>query len=740
MKNLFFGLAVLCSFPFLAQQGIKGLVRDAQTQKPIPNVVLAVPAFQIQVRTDSNGVFIFPFTWSEQQVLRLRHPDYQVLDTLISGAVSSLSFGLHVGHMTTEEVTVSGQQLSLRHKNTVPIEVRNLSELQLSGGMHVSELLTKIPGVYMSSLGNGIAKPVIRGMQGMRVVTLVNGLRLEGQQWGGDHGLGIGELALGSVEVIKGPASVLYGADALGGVIYLADEPFAQIGRQELSVQQKWNQNTNGSTSSLLYKKSTGNKRVLIAGSYANHADFQLPNGLFAKNSRFHEWVGKASYSWFKPNQIHVLRYAYNNTVAGIPGHTEDTLVSPLSFQVPTQGRRHALPSQFFTNQLLSYEYKRFWNGQDVQFLLGQTHNRLVEYDEVVDFPSMEMDLLNSIYQAKWTRKWSKQQLIIGAAGMFQVNLNAPSAEEQLLPNALTIDQGIFGLYKIELSKTQLLQVGLRQDCRWIQTQTDVNPLAKFYASPNVSLGWNWQPNAHLQNRFNLSSGFRAPHLSELLADGFHHGALRYEIGDSALVPERSLQLDWSSSLNTEHGSFTFNPYHAWVQDYIYLQPNGTSVDGIPVFTYTQLDHGRLYGLDLSAHYHPHWLHRLHWEGNFSYLNFQSPQDSAITLLPPTRLQNELQYHWDFSGKIQKIELSVSHIWIAAQTRVAFQESTSKSYQLLHLNARLHLQKNGNWILQTGVRNLTNSMYIDHLSRLKNIGMPGPGRHFYVSLKYQIQR
>ncbi|MEY4991553.1 MAG: CarboxypepD reg-like domain, partial [Bacteroidota bacterium] len=127
MKNLFFGLAVLCSFPFLAQQGIKGLVRDAQTQKPIPNVVLAVPAFQIQVRTDSNGVFIFPFTWYEQQVLRLRHPDYQVLDTLISGAVSSLSFGLHVGHMTTEEVTVSGQQLSLRHKNTVPIEVRNLS-------------------------------------------------------------------------------------------------------------------------------------------------------------------------------------------------------------------------------------------------------------------------------------------------------------------------------------------------------------------------------------------------------------------------------------------------------------------------------------------------------------------------------------------------------------------------------------------------------------------------------------
>ncbi|TAF89772.1 MAG: hypothetical protein EAZ48_01385, partial [Flavobacteriia bacterium] len=223
MKNFLYWAAILYSFPLLAQQGIQGLVRDAQTNLPIQNVVIAVPAFQIQVSTDANGVFIFPFTWSEQQVLRLRHPDYQVLDTMVAGTGPSLAFGLRLGHMTTEEVTVSGQQLSLRQKNTVPIEVRSLKDLQLSGGMHVSELLTNIPGVYVSSLGNGIAKPVIRGMQGMRVVTLVNGLRLEGQQWGGDHGLGIGELALGSAEVIKGPASVLYGADALGCVMTSAE-------------------------------------------------------------------------------------------------------------------------------------------------------------------------------------------------------------------------------------------------------------------------------------------------------------------------------------------------------------------------------------------------------------------------------------------------------------------------------------------------------------------------------------
>jgi len=94
----------------------------------------------------------------------------------------------------------------------------------------------------------------------------------------------------------------------------------------------------------------------------------------------------------------------------------------------------------------------------------------------------------------------------------------------------------------------------------------------------------------------------------------------------------------------------------------------------------------------------------------------------------------------NFSGVVQKLEISLSHQWMAAQTRVAFQETTSESYQLLHFNTRFYLQKNGAWVLQTGVRNLTNSTYIDHLSRLKNIGMPGPGRHFYVSLRYQVEQ
>lgn len=739
MKTIFFWLSICICLPYFSQQTVQGKVLDAQTKLPVPEVTVTLPVFQIQVKTNLQGEFTLPISWSESQVLRLRHPEYQILDTLIKPKVGSLLFELKIGHMTTDEITVSGQQLTLKQKSTIPLEVRSVKELQLSGAQNVPELITKIPGVYVSSIGNGIAKPVIRGMQGMRVLTLVNGQRLESQQWGGDHGLGIGELALGSVEVIKGPASVLYGADALGGVLYLVDQPFALNGQTEISTQQKWNQNTNGSLSSLILKKSAGNKRGLLAASYANHADFQLPNGKYAQNSRYHEWVLKGTYSWFKPKQVHTLRYAFNNTVTGIVGHSLDSLVNPLSFQVDIQGRKYALPSQFFTNQLLSYELKKFWNAGEMQLLIGQTLNKLVEYEEVVSLPSMQMQLSNSTYQLKFLKKQNRVHYIAGLSGMYQYNLNAPFAEEILIPNAFTIDQGIFALVKFEISAKQLLQLGARQDFRWISYAANAGTQeTKAYQSPNLSLGWNYTPSSFFSSRFNISSGFRAPHLSELLADGFHHGALRYEIGNIDLVPERSLQFDWSAQLQNEHIELNFNPFCAFVANYIYLQPLNQQIDGLPIFAYKQLHSGILSGVDISWHYHPHGLHALHWEGNLSLIQFTNATDSSISLLPPARLQNELRYDIKAKGLISHIELSLSHVLMAAQNQVAFQETTSSAYQLLHLNARMSL-KQQKWVLQTGIRNLTNTTYIDHLSRLKNISMPGPGRNFYLSIQYTFQ-
>ena len=114
-------------------------------------------------------------------------------------------------HLDLQEVTVSSGSTVTQNKNPFHIESRKINDLNQIPALNLGELIGRIPGVYSSSLGNGISKPVVRGMQGMRVITLVNGLRLEGQQWGGDHGMGLSELGIGTAEIIKGPASLIYG-------------------------------------------------------------------------------------------------------------------------------------------------------------------------------------------------------------------------------------------------------------------------------------------------------------------------------------------------------------------------------------------------------------------------------------------------------------------------------------------------------------------------------------------------
>jgi iron complex outermembrane receptor protein len=216
----------------------------------------------------------------------------------------------------------------------------------------------------------------------MRVVTLMNGLRIESQQWGGDHGMGISELGLGNVEVIKGPASLLYGADALAGVVYFNDAPHAAMKSREVETQTLFQENTRGITQRVMYRESRSKVRWQLGAGYANHADFRLPNGRYAQNSRFNEAVLKSVLSFNGKRSVHHLRYSFSHTTTGIPGHTHDSLATPESFQVADQRRTYTLPAQFFNNHFLSSDNKWFREQSEIQLLLGFTSNRLIEYDE----------------------------------------------------------------------------------------------------------------------------------------------------------------------------------------------------------------------------------------------------------------------------------------------------------------------------------------------------------------------
>lgn len=733
----------LFAFSAMAQKQFSGVVKNQATKQVLVKAYVQIVETGESSYTDEKGYFSFKGNFPQMIQLRVSALGFE--NKIVQVSVqdqTAIEINLTERHLDFEEITVSSGIAVQQNKNPFHIETRKLSDLNGIASVNIGEALTKIPGVYQSSLGNGISKPVIRGLQGMRVVSLLNGLRMEGQQWGGDHGMGISEIGIGSVEVIKGPASLLYGADALGGVLYYSDEAYASVNSRSLQLQTFYQTNTNGGAVRFLYKESNQKFRWMLGGSYVNHADFQLPTKKFAQNSRFNESVFKAALGWNGKNSVHHIRYSFNHSVSGIPGHTHDTLINPLDFQVETQRRKQTIPAQFFDNHYLSFENKWFKGKNEWSLLLGQTLNQLTEYDEKVTIPGIQMQLWNSVYNFKWSHSISNNLKVInGLQGMFQHNSNGSKASETLLPNAITLDNGIFSNWIYTLNKWNY-QAGLRYDLRYLKTLEEFKgnpPITNVFASPNAALGAVYST-SEFTFRANLSSGYRSPHSTELLANGFHHGALRFEIGNVELKAEKALQFDVTFELKGEHIVLIVNPFLNNIRNFIYLQPADSLVNNLPVFLYKQVDAVLFYGSDIGIHYHPHFAHNLHFESTFSLVQTQTATDSSISLIPPARFTNSIRYDFNIGKKLQFKDILVQHTFMTAQNKVAFNETRSQSYQLLDASLQFIWKLKSPLHFHLGCKNILNSNYIDHLSRLKNIAMPSPGRNFYLSIQLNINQ
>lgn len=742
LKNLTITLCVLVTFGFhLQAQTLSGQVKDAETLENVPFAKIYILDFEVGTVADSLGRFIFTMAMPESVRLRVSSIGYESVIVRVNSGSSDLTAYLYSKHLEIEEVVVSGNQSTLQKYNVIHVETRMLSELNSVPGTNLMQLLEQIPGVYNASTGSGIAKPVIRGMQGMRVLTMLNGLRLENQQWGGDHGMAVTELGVGNVEVIKGPSSLLYGADALGGVVYFVDEPYASINSSEYHFKTQFESASLGNRSLFLFKTSGNKIRLNVGGLFSNHADYVLPNGLFARNSRFGENVLRASLGTNRKNWSMHLRYSFSRMRVGIPGHTHDSIINPAEFQIASQDRFRVLPVQYTTNHFLSFENKWFQKRYEISLLFGQTWSKLTEFEDKITIPGVGMDLFNTSLSLRYKYYLRENlTLIAGYQGMLQYNRNDPFALDFLLPNAITLDNGGLALLTYEKRKWNF-QGGVRFDQRTIQSLNvfkGQDEILNTYQGLNYALG---AVNSHKFNtyRVNISSGFRAPHLSELLANGYHHGALRYELGDVNLNAEQAHQVDLTYERKGEHLGVVVNPFLGLVNNFIYLQPLDTVIAGLPAFAYRQYDQILMHGIDLSIHFHPHFAHWLHWEGSFSFVDLQDRNGNYTSLIPQTRISNLIKINFpETKHKFHFEKVTLQHAYLFEQSRIALDESTSRAYQLFNASLDAKIKGRLPVELKVGVRNILNENYIDHLSRLKNINLPHQGRNIFVSAAFQF--
>jgi iron complex outermembrane receptor protein len=189
-----------------------------------------------------------------------------------------------------EEVMILDEQSGISSKTPysfTPVAVEAIQFKSSPNGLMGN--LREVPGVYGAEFGQGIVKPFIRGLGFSRVVTVYQGNKLENQQWGADHGLGVNDLGVSRVDVIKGPASVLYGSGALGGVLLVKDnEDYLKSKLLTGSVGSSFNSVSNGyRTFGSIGKRFENDFFFAVDLAYENHADYKDGDGRIVGNSRF---------------------------------------------------------------------------------------------------------------------------------------------------------------------------------------------------------------------------------------------------------------------------------------------------------------------------------------------------------------------------------------------------------------------------------------------------------------------
>jgi iron complex outermembrane receptor protein len=277
-------------------QEFNGTVTDAETKEPVPYASVYITSAGIGTIADSLGNFEFDASLPGQFEVLVRAEMYESM-LLNAERGATVTIELYSSHQDLEDVIVSAPGGGLGKETAFHIDRLKISELNAIQSSTLGEAITNINGVQAITTGPGISMPVIRGLSGLRVLTMVNGVRTENQQWSPHHGMAINELGVGNVEVIKGPSSLLYGNDAFGGVLFLQDEPYASLNSQELRVQSRFETVTMGTKSTAVYKMATNKVRLSAAALYSNNADFQMPDGRYLRDSRYNQIGGKVQ-SW----------------------------------------------------------------------------------------------------------------------------------------------------------------------------------------------------------------------------------------------------------------------------------------------------------------------------------------------------------------------------------------------------------------------------------------------------------
>ncbi len=725
----------------LAGDTLSGRVADPDGHAVAGAAVVVVELHRVAL-TQTDGRFHFTDVPAGSYTVTVRRLGFAPLarPVAVSGS-TRLDLTLKRTSVWVEPVTVTATRTPLDVlSSSLPTEALSEDRLRRAQSVSLAHALAELPGINALTTGQQIGKPVIRGLTGPRVLVLEDGSRLEDYSWSDEDGPSVDARLAQRVEVIRGPASVLYGSDALGGVVNVIPEELPDANGGPRTMRTGFE--TSGASNNAELEAA-----ARVEGASGGWGWRLFGIGRFA--SSLHTPVGEldnTGFSAFSGEAAIGTRGASGSTTVRYTRYGGEFKL--LEAEGPSTGETGG-PERTLSDDRVQLAGDYLLGGVRLETKAQWQRHSLIEVSDTGTSPSgaplegTAFDLLLNTLTVDVLAHHTAGERVSGTLGISGLGQsNDTRGRIPLVPDARIRSGALFVFEQATLGRVRLLAGG-RVDVRRLTTDANttlgLSPATRDYTALSGNVGLVYRPAAAVALTANLGRAWRAPTLFELFSNGPHLGEARYEIGDPGLKPEVGTNVDVGVRWQGARMRVELAGYRNAIERFIYITPT----DSFAMVSTSPPDSLRVYRYQSAA------AHLLGGEAALEVevarpLTLRARADAVrgtnratgepLPLVSPARVALGAELHRIGLGWADRAYAGAEIELATRQTRLNPLDIPTGGYTLLHLSAGLVRPLLGRPChVDLAVRNATNVSYRSFLSRYKEFAL-NPGRNVVLRI------
>jgi iron complex outermembrane receptor protein len=743
---------------------LKGHIEDADSKQKLAGATVFIDSLGIELVTDDKGDFVFKNLCAGTYRLRISHVGCETIEQNVV-LTKNRHVDINLPHLknTLSEVTINAMA---GIQNTGTKAELTGKALDITKGENLAEALSRINGVSMLQTGSTISKPVIHGLHSNRILTINNGVRQEGQQWGNEHAPEIDPYIAGKLTVIKGVDELKYGSDAIGGVILVDPKPLLGSPGYNAELNAGYFTNNKLYVLSGMYEQQLKTLPAFtyrIQGTYRKAANVATPNYRL-NNTGLEEQNFSITAGWKKHQLSSELFYSFFNTQLGIfsgahignLSDLSDAIASDRPDPVFTGQQTYSIqrPRQEARHQILKSKTFLQKGKHKYSLLLAAQINDRKEFDIVRNSNNLkpQLDVSLVTFSEEITREWLTGNAFTHTAGITSVQQENQYAGRYFIPYYKSFNLG--GYYIVKWNKEKWdVQTGVRFDQKNIRTNRLLADSIVFdeydfnFATLGASLNAGYTFSKQLKINGTITLATRAPHVNELLSNGIHHGTATFEVGNINLKEEQSLNSSINATWSNKSETFSVQGtlYRNQINNFIYQQPKPnepvlTIAGAFPKWVYQQ-NNALLSGTDIATRLQP--MKQLSFTVKYSMLRAKNTDlNDWLIRMPADRINSELNWDFEDGKRLSKTFLSAALVYTAEQTRVPDEKNGAQDYKDAPAPYKLVNASFGTTVamfklpvtISITARNMFNVVYRDYLNSMRYF-TDEMGRNIQLRLK-----